>query len=120
MSAKLNTWSKVYAAARKSTVQHDYFAPRDMFNGREHDTPVQVGEYAYFVDSIAYDDGSNRQYRVKRISAAGRVESSPFQDKGKMQVFSTLEEAIEHRNAVTFHESRKIREKATNYQLDEL
>lgn len=120
MSVKLNTWSKVYAAARESTVQHDYFAPRDMFNGREHGIPVQVGEYAYFVDSIAYDDDSNRQYRVKRIDAAGRVESSPFHDKGKMQDFLTLEEAIEHRNAVTFHESRKLREEHVNYQLDEL
>lgn len=119
MSAKLNTWSKVYAAARKGTVQQDYFAARDMFNGQEHDEPVQVGDRAYFIDSIANDDGTNRRYRVNRISADGVVERAPFNPLKAVEEILSLEEAIRYRDDLVYHESIRLRALAKGFKLDE-
>lgn len=120
MSAKLNTWSKVYAAARKGTVNHDYFAPRGQFKGREHDQPVQVGDRAYFIDSIANDDGTNRRYRVNRISADGVVERAPFNPRFETQYeWHALKEAVQYRDDLVYHESIRLRALAKGFKLDE-
>lgn len=118
MSAKLNTWSKVYAAARKGTVQYDYFAAR-AFNGQEHDEPVQVGDKAYFVDSIANDDGTYRRYRVNRISANGVVERAPFDPLKRVPDILTLEEALRSRDNYVYHAAVRERGRVTGHKLAE-
>lgn len=119
MSVKLNTWSTVYAAARKGTVQQDYFAARDMFNGQEHDEPVQVGDKAYFVDSIANDDGTYRRYRVNRISANGVVEHAPFDPLARVPDMLTLEEALRSRDSYVYHAAVRERGRVTGHKLAE-
>lgn len=118
MNKSLDTYKHVYRAAKRHRNGQgemvDYFAARDLFNGMEHDVPVQVGAYAYFVDSIAYDDGSNRRYRLCRIGQEGRVDRYPFDYPGQVLEHSTLEDALASRDGYV----RTVRTEFVNSLLD--
>ena len=120
MNKPLDTYKHVYRAAKQyrngEGDRVDYFAARECFNGMEHDAPVQVGAYAYFVDSSAWDDGSNRRYRVCRIGQDGRVERYPFDHPGQVLDHTTLDDALMSRDGYV----RKLRIEFANDLMDAL
>lgn len=101
--ANLDTWGKLRQATKRYAQANnagDYFKDGKLFDAEYHDHPKQVGNVAYFVESVPAGWYGERLFYVTMINIVGEIYRYPFNANTANLAFPDLSSALSARDGV--------------------